>query len=66
MIHIGEIYNSNNCGKFKVLKELMVISGPGKPKDKYYLIEFLDTGYITDASKTAIIGGRVKDKYINI
>ena len=58
---IGNIYDSNYNGKFIVLRELIWI-GQKHKCDRMYEIQFLDTGYITDASDCAIMSGKVKDK----
>lgn len=54
---IGLIFGTNTCGPLKVLEKIS--------KDRY-LVQFLDTGYITDTSYAAIKGGRVKDKYLPV
>lgn len=57
-IFIGNIYDSNSYGKFKIIDEGYKIGD-----EIAYKIQFLETGYITITSRSAIIGGRVKDKY---
>lgn len=53
---IGRIYDSNNFGKFKIIDEAGYTG-----KDKNFVIEFLDTGYITEAGYNIIRHGNVKD-----
>ena len=55
--YVGLIYESKNYGKFKIIHELKREEG----KERRFLIEFLNTGYITDASITSIRGGDVRD-----
>ena len=52
---LGEIYNSKNSGKFKIIAKVN--------KPQYYLIKFLDTGYEGTFRKDAIKNGEVLDKY---
>ena len=54
----GTIMHSNNYGDFEIIE--FVNDGSGNSK---YKIRFLNTGYITIASGSAVYGGRVKDKY---
>lgn len=55
---IGRVYDSNNFGKFKIISEV----DKNETKDRRFEIEFLDTGYKTISSYTAIRHGNVKDK----
>lgn len=59
---IGRIYDSNNFGKFRIIRELIYIRNINDSKERMFEIEFLNTGYRTDASYSAIRHGRVKDK----
>lgn len=59
---IGEIYSSNNFGEFKIIHKINTPHGV----EKRYLVEFLNTGYITEASRDAIIYGRVKDYLVPV
>jgi len=52
---VGKIYQSNNCGKFKVVEYNSSIS---------VVVEFLDTGYRTTAQKTSILLGQVRDRLV--
>lgn len=52
---VGKTFKSNNFGDFVVLEKLYYDT---------YKIRFIDTGYETASSRSAIIGGRVKDKYV--
>ena len=65
-IFVGNIYKSNFCGYFKILRKLDIIISKtnDQPYDDYYLIQFLNTGYITEASRSAISNGKVKDRYL--
>lgn len=59
----GNVYESNNYGKFKVLGEAIPIGyNPNVEAPFRYVIQFLNTGYVTDASWDAIAHGRVLDK----
>jgi hypothetical protein len=63
----GKIFDSNNFGKFKIIGPALRIPTPeeGKnKKEKYYYIEFLDTGFKTFVSHSSILSGRVKDKMV--
>lgn len=69
----GRIYHSNSCGDFKILGELNYIGYPKNEEPKSndytvrYAIQFLNTGYITDASYDSICHGRVYDRcYPNV
>lgn len=52
---VGKIYQSNNCGKFKVVEYNSSTS---------VVVEFLDTGYRTTAQKTSILLGQVRDRLV--
>ena len=57
-LEIGAEYESNRCGKFKI------ISRNGKINHSiYYGIEFLKTGYKTSAADSKIKAGSVNDPY---
>lgn len=66
IINIGDIYESNMCGKFEVLKKLIILGlSPGeRVKEPYYLVQFVDTGFVCEASRSAIMSGRIKDRYL--
>ena len=55
LIEKGQIYASNSFGDFVVLEDLC---------NSKYKIKFINTGYETIVSSAAILGGRVKDKYV--
>ena len=55
--YIGKIYDSNNYGKFKIIQEAFMIGR----NERHFKIQFLNTGYITIASYSAIRHGSVKD-----
>lgn len=57
-IKIGKIYNSKNCGKFKVISK-----GEFKGAKPYYNIKFLQTGYETSTRYDTIKTGQVYDPY---
>lgn len=59
--YIGEIYDSNNFGRFRIIRELEPL---GYARDRWFEIEFLNTGYRMPASLSAILTGRVKDKMV--
>jgi len=52
-IEIGQIYNSNSCGKYKVIQ---IIS------NRSITVEFLDTGYITTRRSDIVKSGAIKDR----
>lgn len=54
----GGIFNSNNYGPFKIVKQITMIDNP---KEIYYQIEFINSGCRIFASSSAIAGGRVRD-----
>lgn len=56
---IGTIWDSDNFGKFKIIDE-----NENSISDRIFVIEFLDTGYITEANYNAIRHGKVKDKLV--
>lgn len=58
---IGRIFDSLNCGKFKVLN----FHSKNDNYSNYYEVEFLKTGYKTLASKSHIKSGEVKDRLFN-
>ena len=60
----GRIYESNNFGKFKIIKEAIGI-GYAK-KERLFEVEFLNTGYRTVATLTCITHGAVKDKSLPV
>lgn len=64
----GKIYDSNFCGKFIILGEVLFINKTRKPygsiRERYFEIQFLNTGYKMCASYVAIRHGRVKDKFL--
>ena len=53
MLDTSKIYNSNNCGQFKILNYVNCNSVE---------IEFIDTGYKTTTRADPIRSGKVKDK----
>ncbi len=59
---INKIFESNNCGKFKVIGINKLL------KDRicypYYICEFIETGYQCLALASAIKRGSIKDNYI--
>ena len=64
----GKIYDSNFCGKFVILGEVLFINKTrkqyGGKRERYFEIQFLNTGYRMCASYTAIRQGRIKDKFL--
>ena len=52
---VGKIYQSNNCGKFKVVEY---------NSSKSVVVEFLDTEYRTTVQKTSILLGQVRDRLV--
>lgn len=54
---IGRIYESNNFGKFMILSEIF----EDNSKDRLFKIKFINTGYETIATYSAIRHGSVKD-----
>ena len=52
---VGKIYQSNNCGKFKVVEYNSSTS---------VVVEFLDTEYRTTVQKTSILLGQVRDRLV--
>lgn len=59
-LYIGGIYDSASFGKFRIIRELEVL---GIRKERWFEIEFLNTGYKMAASYIALRHGRVKDRY---
>lgn len=59
---IGKIYPTNKSGNLKILKKMGVMGGT----NTMYEVKFLNTGYKTVASITAIEKGSVKDPYAPI
>lgn len=60
--YIGETYNSNNFGQFTIIDEIDDYSS----KERIFRVQFLNTGYITEASMNAIRHGRVKDYLVPV
>lgn len=58
--YVGNIYDSQNCGKFRVIRELIPI-GYHK-KSRLFEIEFLDTGYHTIVTRGSLYNGKIKDR----
>lgn len=58
--YVGNIYESQSCGKFKVIRELIPI-GYDK-KSRLFEIEFLNTGYRTAVTRHSLYTGKVKDR----
>ena len=52
-IQVGKIYTSNNYGDFRVIEY-------NSWKD--IKVEFINTGYVTNAEASNILDGKVKDK----
>lgn len=65
-VEIGGIYPSKFYGKFKILREIERIkfNSIGKELASIYEVEFIDTGYHSVVSSTAIKSGDVKDRMI--
>lgn len=61
---VNRIYDSKNFGKFKILSEVVCINDPRT--ERIFKIQFLNTGFITTASYSAIRHGSVKDKLVPI
>lgn len=61
----GDIFESNNCGKFIVIRKInQIFDNTGLHRatgHKYYCIKFLETGYIAIASTHNILNGYIKD-----
>lgn len=57
-IDFNRVYESNNYGKFKIIREV----NPRKGK-RYVLIEFLETGYQNEVLYGEVLSKCVKDKY---
>ena len=60
--YVGNIYDSQNCGKFRVIRELIPI-GYDK-KSRLFEIEFLDTGYRTIVTRSSLYHPKIKDRMI--
>lgn len=56
-IRYGEIYESDNYGKFVPIE---YVGG----EDDRIKIKFINTGYITTVTSNALVHGKVKDKYL--
>lgn len=61
---VGEVFQSNKYGEFKVLRR----SGTRSPESSVavYEIRFTKTGYVTENEKDNILNGRVRDPYFPI
>lgn len=55
---IGNVFKSNTTGEFKVISFHHYDN-----KNRYYEVEFLETGYKTVARKCNILAGKLKDPY---
>lgn len=56
---VGGVFDTNNCGKIKVLKKL-----PTRNKNSYYKIQFLEgINYIKECSRPTIKKGTAKNPY---
>lgn len=60
--YVGNIYESQSCGKFRVVRELIPIGY--HEKSRLFEIEFLDTGYHTIVTRGSIYNGKIKDRLI--
>lgn len=58
--YVGNIYDSQSCGKFRVVRELIGIGY--HPSSRIFEIEFLDTGYRTIVARPSIYSGKIKDR----
>lgn len=58
--YIGNIYESQSCGKFRVVRELIPIGY--SHKSRLFEIEFLDTGYRTIVTRFSLYNGKIKDR----
>lgn len=64
--YVGNIYESESCGKFRVVRELIPVGfdwANGK-KTRRFEIEFLDTGYRTTVSRSSLYQCKAKDKLL--
>lgn len=70
----GEICQSKNFGKFKIIGEIKEVfdetglhplNFKGRA-NKRFLVQFLDTGYMTYVSNSALVKGEVRDKLMPI
>lgn len=55
---VGNIYKSNEHGKFKIIEFIKK-----DDKNKYYLIEFVETKYQMIARRCNILAGKIRDPY---
>lgn len=62
VIDFNKLYDSNNCGKFRIVEELptKVFSGTTK---RIVKVQFVDTGYVTTADLVVALRGAIKDPY---
>lgn len=58
--YVGNIYESQNCGKFRVIRELIPIGY--YRKSRLFEIEFLNSGYRTVVTRHSLYDGKVKDR----
>ena len=58
-VEIGKVYESANCGKFKVIG----INKDRGGSKRYYDVEFEHTGYITSTRYDTIESGQVNDPF---
>ena len=54
----GDIFDSNNCGKFEIISDKFSIRNN---REFGFKIKFLQTGYIREATKSNILLGKVTD-----
>ena len=62
IIDFNKLYDSNNCGKFRIIEELPTKVFNGTTM-RIVKIQFVDTGYVMVAHLPTVLKGAVKDPY---
>lgn len=62
-IDFNKVYTSNRCGDYKIIEELppKVFAGATRRMVK---VQFINTGYITEAQLPVALSGAIKDPYV--
>jgi hypothetical protein len=63
IIDYDKLYESNNCGYFKIIEELPRKTYPSGVSKRVVRIKFVETGYVKDVELLLAMKGVVKDPY---
>ncbi len=70
IINNGKIFNSNNNGDFKILNKLKCSIDSEKyyniNDSNRYIVEFINTGYVSDFSDNSIRKGNIKEYILQL